>query len=173
MLSEELIQVLSVIDAAILDKECVTSLKRKIIEPAIHLARQLHLSHSLFRVQFSRYKPPSPEEKARVDHTLDQFDCVDVLANGKPVKLDARKQAAPRDSIQYMFDIFPGFYCQTFKEDVASEQKVLRKPQALVAVTKQGQDSYQGAAHYREAGTILGRICNKLHEEREISRSSR
>ena len=156
------------IDNALLNEECVKSLGSRIIVPAVTLAHQLHLSHSQFCVRFSEYDPPSPSNDVREPHLLEKFDCIDVLANGKPVKLDDRNQAIPRESIKYLFDILPGFYCTTFKGDVAAE-KVLKKPQVLIAVTKPGRVKSQGATPFGEAETILGSINDELQKMERTS----
>ena len=98
---------------------------------------------------------------------LEEFDCIDVSANGKPVKLDDRSQVAPGGGIKYLFDVLPGFYCETFKED-ASEEKLLKKPQVLVWVAKPGKVIHNDATGCGEAKTILGSIYARLYEEKEI-----
>ncbi len=148
------------IDESLLNRECVESLESKIIAPAVHLARQLHLSHSRYYVRFSSgYNPSVRENEARDSHMLEEFDCIDVLANGKPVKPEDRSQVAPGSSIKYLFDVLPGFYCETFKVD-ASEEKVLKKPQVLVMAAKPGKVEHQAA------GTILGSIHVRLQKDR-------
>lgn len=153
------------IDNALLNEECVKSMESKIIIPAIHLARKLHLSHSQFSVQFSGYDPSSPARGARDLHMLEELDCIDVLAYGKPVKLDGKGQAITGDSVTYLFDILPGFYCKTFRQDII-EEKVLKKLQVLVMVTKPGQNEYQRAAHLGEDRTILRSIYDRIRKRR-------
>ena len=152
------------IDDSLLNRECVESLKSKIILPAVHLARQLHLSHSRFHVRFSGYNPARP---TRDPHILEEFDCIDVFADGKPVKLEDRSQAYPGGSIKHLFDVLPGFYCETFREDTG-EEKVLMKPQVLVTVVKFGQGRYQGVTHLGETRTTLASIYFRLQTERGV-----
>jgi hypothetical protein len=64
---------------------------------------------------------------------------------GSLLSLTVESKQFLETGIKYLFDILPGFYCLTFKEDMASEQKLLRKPQVLIAVTKPAQDKSQGA----------------------------
>lgn len=97
---------------------------------------------------------------------LEEFDCIDVLANGKPVKLDDSSEVTPGGSINYLFDVLPGFYCETFKAD-ASEKRVLKKPQVLVTVAKLGKAQHQAATHHGEVSTILGSIAIKLQKDKE------
>ena len=165
ILSDELINVIGVIDNSLLTRECVKSLESKIIVPAIHLARQLHLSHSRYYVRFTEYSTSRPANEARGSHMLEEFDCIDVLANGKPVKLDDRSKVTPGGSIKYLFDVLPGFYCETFKAD-ASEEKVLKKPQVLVTVAKPGKVQHQASNNYGEVSTILGSIHIRLQKDR-------
>ena len=129
---------LGVIDASILNEKCFESLQRNIIEPAVNLAHQLHLSMDRFRVQWSNRQQVSPSERSRGPSILEKYDCCNVLANGKPVRLDGKDRLS-EEGVVYLFDIVPGFYCQSFREDTASDLKVLRKPKVLVAVGKPGR----------------------------------
>lgn len=95
---------------------------------------------------------------------LEEFDCIDVIANGKPVKLDDKSQVTPGGSIKYRFDVLPRFYCETLKRD-ASEEKVLKKPQVLVKVAKPGKVGHQASIHSREVGTIIGSINVRLRKD--------
>lgn len=158
---------MGVIDNSLLDKECVKSLESKIIVPAILLARQLHLSHSRYYVRFSGYNSSRQANEARDSHELEEFDCIDVSANGKLVKLDDRSQVTPGGGIKYLFDVLPGFYCQIFKGDVI-EERVLKKHQVLVSVAKPGKYEHQGANDFVEVGSILGSIYERLCQEGEI-----
>lgn len=159
ILSNALINVLGVIDDSLLNKECVSSLESKIIMPAVHLARQLHLSHSRYYVRFSGYSTSRPANEARNSRILEEFDCIDVSANGKPVKLEDRSKVTPGGSIKYLFDVLPGLYCETYKAD-ASEEKVLKKPQVLVMLAKPGRFEHPAAE------TILGSIRVRLQNDR-------
>ena len=158
-LSEELLQMLGVIDVAILNERCFESLQRNIIEPTLNLAHRLHLSKDRFRVQWSNGQPPVPTERLRGPSILEKYDCCNVLANGKPVRLDGKDKFGG-EGFTYLFDIVPGFYCQSFKEDSASELKVLKKPKVLVAVGKPGRRESVPLAG--KGGTILGNLYDIL-----------
>lgn len=160
-LSNELLNIVSMIDNSLRNEECVSSLENKIIVPAVSLARQLHLSHSEFFVRFSGYNHETDPQM------LEHFDCINLLENGKPVKLDGKGQEISRGSVKYLFDILPGFYCRTFKQDII-EDKVLKKPQVLVMVTKPGQVEHPSTIHLGEERTILGSIYESLPKPRRI-----
>ena len=156
-LAEELLQLLGVIDVAVLNEKCFESLQRNVIEPTVNLALQLHLSMDRFRVQWSNGQQTVP---SRGPSILEKYDCCNVLANGKPVRLD-NKDRTGGDGVTYLFDVVPGFYCQSFKEDTATDLRVLKKPKVLVAVGKPGRrDSVPLAG---KSGTILGSLYDKLH----------
>lgn len=158
VLSEELLHMLGVIDVSILNEKCFDSLQRNIIEPSANLAHQLHLSTDRFRVQWSNGQQAAPSDRSRGPSILEKYDCCNVLANGKPVRLD--KERLSGEGVTYLFDIVPGFYCQSFKEDTVSELKVLKKPKVLVAVGKPGRRESVPLAG--KSGTILGSIYDKL-----------
>lgn len=88
---------------------------------------------------------------------LEKFNCIDVSANGKPVKLDVKNLVAFKRGIKYLFDLLPRFYCKTFKED-ASKEKLLKKPQVFVWVAKPSKVIHNNATSCGEAKTILGSI---------------
>jgi len=162
-LSAELIQILGVIDPALLDKKCRHLLQRNIIEPAVKLAHQINLSTDRFFVQFSSCAHTVSNEKAQDPSIVEFFDCINVLANGKPVKFDSRHPTEARGSITYLLDVLPAFYCQSIKGDTISEPKVLKRPKVLIAVTKPGRERYQGGSRARESNTLLGGIYAKLN----------
>ena len=159
-LSEELLQILGVIDVAILNEKCFDSLQRNIIEPTVNLAHQLHVSKDRFRVQWSEDLHATPSEKSQGPSILEKYDCCNVLTNGKSVRLDGKERVGG-EGVTYLFDIVPGFYCQTFKEDLASNLKVLKKPKVLVAVGKPGRKDVVPLAG--KGGTILASLYDMLH----------
>jgi hypothetical protein len=158
-LSEELLRILGVIDISILNENCFASLERNIIEPAVNLAHQLHLSMDRFRVKWSNGQPVTLSERSRDMSILEKYDCSNVLANGKPIRPDGKEKMAG-EGVTYLFDIMPGFYCQSFKEDMASELKILKKPKVLVAGAKPGRR--EPIPLSENGGTILGNIYKRL-----------
>ena len=157
-LTEELLHVLAVIDISILNEKGFDSLQRNIVEPSVNLAHQLHLSTDRFRVQWNDEQPALPSERSRDPSILEKYDCCNVLANGKTVRLD--KERLGGEGVTYLFDIVPGFYCQSFKGDAVSELKVLKKPKALVAVGKPGRRESVPLAG--KGGTIMGSLYDRL-----------
>ena len=150
---------LGVIELDILNEKDLESLQRNIIEPSVDLAHQLHLSMDRFRVQWGTGPQATILERSRGPSILEKYDCSNVLSNGKPVRLEGKERISG-DGVKYIFDIVPGFYCQSFKDDTVSELKVLKKPKVLVAVAKPGRSASIPLAG--KGGTILGSVYNRL-----------
>lgn len=150
---------LGAIDVGILNDKNFESLQRTVVEPSVSLAHQLHLSLDRFRVQWGAGQQVPSSERTRGPSILEKYDCCNILANGKPVRIDGKERIAG-EGVAYLFDMVPGFYCQSFKEDSATDLKVLKKPKVLVAVAKPGRSASVPLAG--KGGTILGSIYDRL-----------
>lgn len=144
-----------------------------IIEPACRLAHNLHLSVDLFTLPWTPYARMRPGYRARAPPNFRQFECTDMLAQGKVLKCPRGQKTSPEENIDYILDIFPGLCCQKVKCDVLSDVKVLRKPKVLVAVTGREQSSSLLGIPVAEDGILLGVMYDQVSKDRGVGRSKR
>lgn len=138
-------------------KKVFSSIKRKVIEPAIDLAEKVQLSVDKFSIEWTH--SPRPELS---DEPFSSFQCLNILPPNRLLKFPAAKE---NNVIQYICDIYPGLVIEAVNGDSFGIPKVLSPAKILVAATRMRDGPFlRPQPNGGECVTLLG------HLEDEISR---
>jgi len=134
-----------------------SSVRSAIIEPAFALSHKMHLSVDQFSIEWSQYYNLRRDQQKVLVGDFNNFEYVD---------LNSRKTLKAHSSgdMTYILDITPKLVFRMVKADSYAEPKVLKKPNILVAVSKDGhRHDGESELHSGLDTTILGKLYRMIY----------
>ncbi|KAF2497641.1 hypothetical protein BU16DRAFT_606214 [Lophium mytilinum] len=131
-----LTQLLTVVVTGTSARGLPESVWNSMIKPAMELAHELQLSTDMFSVKWTPINSANGQTDYEKQDDLGKYICVNVLQFGKVLKLPRGQSSPDETRIMYLFDICPGLFCQSVKDDSHPPERILCKPRVLVAASE-------------------------------------